>query len=88
MEKLIQLRKKLNLTQEQMGKMLGVTSGHISKLERGIFKMSDDIIETIQLIERDTDLIDINYIEKNITRKLTKIEKEFLIFINNLKKRG
>lgn len=41
------LRKDLNLSQEQMGKKLGVTRSSISNMETGRFKITDTMVKLI-----------------------------------------
>lgn len=58
-EKIKQLRKEKNLTQEQLGKLVGVQKSQISKLEngenksilgmfKGMFEISDDFDEPLE----------------------------------------
>lgn len=46
-ERIFQIRKSLNLTQEEMGKTLGVTRAAISRLESGVYKVTDTMMKLI-----------------------------------------
>lgn len=45
--KIFELRKKLNLTQEEIGKKLGVTRGAISRMESGTYKITETMAKLI-----------------------------------------
>ena len=70
-EKIINLRKSNNLTQEELAKRLFVTRQAISKYERGVYFPS---IDTIKLISKEfnisiNDLLDVNKENKSLTYK-------------------
>ena len=45
--RIIQIRKALNLTQEDIGKKIGITRGAVSKIEKGERNVTDQVIISI-----------------------------------------
>jgi transcriptional regulator with XRE-family HTH domain len=50
------IRYKLNLTQLEFGKKLGVTREHISQLERSIYPLSEEILFKLKLIVKENNI--------------------------------
>ena len=80
-EKIINLRKSNNLTQEELAKRLFVTRQAISKYERGVCFPS---IDTIKLISKEfnisiNDLLDVNKENKSLTYKPLGIKQSWFI---------
>jgi transcriptional regulator with XRE-family HTH domain len=53
MNRVKEFREKHGLTQEQLAVKLDRTSGHISKLERGIYKITSDVLFRLDALEKE-----------------------------------
>lgn len=54
-KRLIEYRKELNITQGEMGEILGVTQGHFSKLEHEEVKISGESLKRLSYYNNDID---------------------------------